>query len=98
MALPGTKGMGDLMERANALHQWEVSMRKGILPQPNSLAWPQDPFKSNFLQALSKLEMARFCRRYPKLLESLTRQMLSLANVRKMYCCSTHYRVTTVNV
>ncbi len=81
MEMPGTKGMGDLMERANALHQWELSMRKGILPRPDSLAWPQEPFKSNFLQALSKLEMARFCRRYPKLLESLTRQMLSLAKV-----------------
>ncbi len=64
---------------------WLVSsaqsrMRKGLLPIP-SADWPAEPFRSGFLAALNKMEMPRFTRRYPQLLDPLLKQMLTLVHV-----------------
>ena len=33
---------------------------RGVLPKASSLAWPDEPFRSEFLKLLKKLEMPRF--------------------------------------
>lgn len=82
LELPGTKSMDDLRDRAQALSQWKSSMQRGFLPGPDTLDWPQEPFQSSFVNALNNLGMPRFTRRYPKLLDSLLREMMELVQVR----------------
>ena len=36
--------------------------RRGVLPNPATLAWPEEPFLTQFLQVLKQLEMPRFTR------------------------------------
>ena len=79
--LPGTKNMDNLRDRAQALSQWKTSMQRGYLPEPGNLDWPVEPFQSSFVNALENLGMPRFTRRYPKLLDSLLRQMMQLVHV-----------------
>ena len=79
--LPGTKNMDDLRDRAQALSQWKASMQRGYLPEPGTVEWPVEPFQSSFVNALDNLAMPRFTRRYPKLLDSLLRQMMRLVRV-----------------
>jgi hypothetical protein len=55
-------------------------LQKGLLPDP-AAKWPAEPFRSNFLAVLNKLEMPRFTRRHPQLLDPLLKQMLSLVHV-----------------
>ena len=93
--LPGTKNMEDLKSRAQALSQWKMSMQRGILPGPDTLDWPVEPFQTSFVNALNNLGMPRFTKRYPKLLDSLLRQMMQLVHVRHLLhigpassCCS----------
>ncbi|KAA6415263.1 MAG: hypothetical protein FRX49_13645 [Trebouxia sp. A1-2] len=78
--LPGTKNMDHLRDRAQALSQWKTSMQQGYLPEPGTLDWPVEPFQSSFVNALDNLAMPRFTRRYPKLLDSLLRQMMQLVH------------------
>ncbi|KAI7839236.1 hypothetical protein COHA_006934 [Chlorella ohadii] len=78
MELPGTRSMLDLKIRLVSLADLNTSLRKGVLPQASSLAWPDEPFRSEFLKLLKQLEMPRFTRRYPKLLAPLMRQFLGL--------------------
>lgn len=59
----------------------QAKLLRGVLPSP-AAAWPAEPFRSGFLTALNKMEMPRFTRRYPQLLDPLLRQMLSLVHVR----------------
>ena len=80
--LPGTKTMDSLRDRAEALSQWKTSMQRGYLPEAGTLEWPAAPFQNSFVQALENLGMPRFTRRYPKLLDSLLRQMMQLVHVR----------------
>ena len=79
--LPGTKNMDDLRNRAQALSQWKISMQRGYLPEAGTLEWPATTFQSSFVNALENLGMPRFTRRYPKLLDSLLRQMMQLVHV-----------------
>ena len=79
--LPGTKNMDVLRSRAQALSQWKISMQRGFLPGPDTLDWPVEPFQTSFVNALNNLGMPRFTRRYPKLLDSLLRQMMQLVHV-----------------
>lgn len=78
MELPGTRDMADLKSRLLALAEWNTSLRKGVLPKAASLEWPAEPFRSQFLDVLKGLEMARFTRRHPKLLPPLLKQFLEL--------------------
>lgn len=84
--LPGTKNMDHLRDRAQALSQWKTSMQQGYLPEPGTLDWPVEPFQSSFVNALDNLAMPRFTRRYPKLLDSLLRQMMQLVHVSWQHC------------
>ena len=85
--LPGTKNMDDLKNRAQALSQWKISMQRGFLPGPDTLDWPVEPFQTSFVNALNNLGMPRFTRRYPKLLDSLLRQMMQLVHVSLFSIC-----------
>ncbi|GBF88932.1 hypothetical protein Rsub_01431 [Raphidocelis subcapitata] len=78
MELPGTTGLTELRSRAEALTTWKLALGKGVLPDAQEVEWPQEPFKTKFIEALSSLEMARFTRRYPAVLETLMKQMLML--------------------
>lgn len=84
--LPGTKNMDDLKSRAQALSEWKISMQRGFLPGPDTLDWPVEPFQTSFVNALNNLGMPRFTRRYPKLLDSLLRQMMQLVHVSLQRC------------
>ncbi|GLI68508.1 hypothetical protein VaNZ11_012952 [Volvox africanus] len=77
--LPGTRGMMDLRTRADDLATWKLALQKGTLPRMDQIEWPQEPFRSKFAEALRNLEMPRFTRRYPAVLDTLIKQMLSLA-------------------
>ncbi|GIL90546.1 hypothetical protein Vretifemale_18190 [Volvox reticuliferus] len=77
--LPGTRGMMDLRTRADDLATWKLALQKGTLPRMDQVEWPQEPFRSKFADALRNLEMPRFTRRYPAVLDTLIKQMLSLA-------------------
>ncbi|MEW5311330.1 MAG: hypothetical protein WDW38_003056 [Sanguina aurantia] len=76
--LPGTKGMAELRSRADALATWKLALQRGTLPRVEDVEWPQDPFKAKFMDALRTLEMPRFTRRYPAVLNTLMKQMLTL--------------------
>jgi hypothetical protein len=80
MELPGTTTVSDLKSRLVALAEWNSALRRGVLPRAAELAWPQEPFRSKFLDVLKRLEMPRFTRRHPKLLGPLIRQFLQLVD------------------
>ncbi len=61
-------------------------MQQGYLPEAGTLDWPVEPFQSSFVNALDNLGMPRFTRRYPKLLDSLLRQMMQLVHVSLQHC------------
>ncbi|KAK9819714.1 hypothetical protein WJX72_001579 [[Myrmecia] bisecta] len=80
MELPGTSSIRELTERAYALSTWKTKLARGVLPRLDEQEWPQEPFRATFLQALRNLEMPRFCRRHPQLLDSLLKNMLELVH------------------
>lgn len=57
MELPGTKSLSDVKMRLASLSQWNAALRKGILPTAGEVTWPQEPFRSKFIEVLKKLEM-----------------------------------------
>ena len=61
-------------------------MQQGYLPEAGTVDWPVEPFQSSFVNALDNLGMPRFTRRYPKLLDSLLRQMMQLVYVSLQHC------------
>jgi len=79
MELPGTTNVRSLKSRLLSLAQWNSKLSKGTLPKADDLTWPEEPFRSKFLDVLRKLGMARFTQKHPKLLGSLLRQFLQLA-------------------
>ena len=79
MDLPGTKDVRSLKSRLVSLAKWNTKLSKGSLPKSEELTWPEEPFRSKFLDTLRRLGMARFTQKHPKLLGSLMRQFLELA-------------------
>lgn len=80
MELPGTRGLGELRARAEDLTTWKLCLQKGVLPHPEDVQWPVEPFKTKFIEALRALEMPRFTRRYPAVLETLMKQMINMVH------------------
>eukprot|EP00882_Tetradesmus_deserticola_P023420 GHRQ01025486.1.p1 GENE.GHRQ01025486.1~~GHRQ01025486.1.p1 ORF type:complete len:224 (+),score=73.80 GHRQ01025486.1:304-975(+) len=78
--LPGTTGIAELRQRAEDLTTWKLSLQRGVLPEPEQVNWPAEPFKKKFTEALRTLEMPRFTRRYPVVLETLMKQMLAMVH------------------
>jgi hypothetical protein len=42
-------GLSELRSRAESLTTWKLSLGKGVLPTPDQVEWPQEPFKSKFM-------------------------------------------------
>jgi len=61
----------------------QSKLLKGLLPSP-AAEWPGEPFRSAFLASLNKMEMPRFTRHHPQLLDPLLKQMLTLIHVRSL--------------
>ena len=79
MELPGTTDVKQLKSRLLSLATWNSKLSKGSLPKANDVSWPEEPFRSSFLDTLRKLGMARFTQKHPKLLGSLMKQFMQMA-------------------
>lgn len=79
MELPGTTDVKQLKSRLISLATWNSKLSKGSLPKANEISWPEEPFRSSFLDTLRKLGMARFTQKHPKLLGSLMKQFMQMA-------------------
>ena len=79
MDLPGTTDVRSMRSRLLSLARWNSKLQKGTLPKPEELTWPEEPFRSKFIETLRKLGMARFTQKHPKLLGSLMKQFMQLA-------------------
>jgi len=79
LALPRTRP-GNLQDRVESLKAWQTELSKGILPnaEDSIKAWPEEPFQSQFLEILTDLEMASLTRRYPKLANTLLKNMMDM--------------------
>ena len=60
---------------------WQERLSKGVLPRLGAEQWPPAVLQKSLLEVLSKLEMPRFCRRYPALLDALLKQILQVVQV-----------------
>lgn len=79
MDLPGTTDVKQLKSRLLSLATWHSKLSKGSLPKAKDITWPEEPFRSSFLDTLRKLGMARFTQKHPKLLGSLMKQFMQMA-------------------
>lgn len=77
MDLAGTTGPVALDERARALAAWKARLRVGALPDPGA-AWPDEKLSAALVAALASLDLPRFCRRHPALLDALLMQLLGV--------------------
>lgn len=71
-----------LVQRVRALGEWKAHLQRGVLPDPGEIPWPAEPLSSTLASVLSDLEMPRFCRRFPTLLNTVLNQMVGLIRVR----------------
>lgn len=78
MALAGTTGPVDLDTRARALAAWKARLRVGALPDPGAAPWPDARLGAALVSALQSLDLPRFCRRHPALLDALIMQVLGV--------------------
>eukprot|EP00208_Stichococcus_sp_RCC1054_P001044 CAMPEP_0206142050 /NCGR_PEP_ID=MMETSP1473-20131121/15266_1 /ASSEMBLY_ACC=CAM_ASM_001109 /TAXON_ID=1461547 /ORGANISM="Stichococcus sp, Strain RCC1054" /LENGTH=666 /DNA_ID=CAMNT_0053536869 /DNA_START=327 /DNA_END=2327 /DNA_ORIENTATION=- len=76
--LPGSEFADEVTSRVKALGQWRSALQKGALPDLEQVTWPGEPLGSTISSTLSDLEMPRFCRRFPTLLNTVVNQMLEL--------------------
>lgn len=67
----------------------QEKLRKGALPKPGDESWPVPVLQQELLRTLSRLEMPRFCRKYPQLLDSLLKQLVQVVHVRP-HLANTH--------
>ena len=77
MDLAGTTGPVALDERARALSAWKARLRVGALPDPGA-PWPDAKLSGALVAALQTLDLPRFCRRHPGLLDALLMQVLGV--------------------
>ena len=71
------RGLGSLYTRPSELHgasigaaRWRDSLSQGLLPSAAALEWPPEPLQSEWLHVLDKLQVPRFSRRHPVLLDT----------------------------
>lgn len=70
--------MEQLVQRVRSLGEWKAHLQRGVLPDPGEIPWPAEPLSSTLANVLSDLEMPRFCRRFPTLLNTVLNQMVGL--------------------
>jgi hypothetical protein len=70
-----------LATRVKSLGEWKACLQRGVLPDAGAIPWPSEPLSSTLANVLSDLEMPRFCRRFPTLLNTVLNQMVGLIQV-----------------
>ena len=77
-----------LATRVKSLGEWKACLQRGVLPDAGAIPWPSEPLSSTLANVLSDLEMPRFCRRFPTLLNTVLNQMVGLIRVSIGKACS----------
>ena len=82
LRLPSTSGNVDaLTQCADGINDWKASLARGLLPSAET-RWPDDPiFREALLDALGDLDMARFTRQFPPVLDTLMKNILDILYV-----------------
>ena len=67
-----------LRRGAAGVRAWRDALARGLLPDA-SLEWPEDEtFRTALIEALGDLDMARFTRRFPPVLDTLMKNVLDI--------------------
>ena len=70
-----------LRRGAAGVRAWRDALARGLLPDA-SLEWPEDEtFRTALIEALGDLDMARFTRRFPPVLDTLMKNVLDILYV-----------------
>ena len=79
LRLPSTSGNVDSLRTcADGINEWKSSLQKGLLPGAET-KWPDDlVFREALLDALGDLDMARFTRQFPPVLDTLMKNILDI--------------------
>lgn len=79
LRLPSTAGgFANLESSAQGLNAWRGSLSRGLLPS-ESLGWPGDGvFREALLGALAELDMGKFTRRHPALVNVLLKNVMEV--------------------
>jgi len=82
LRLPSTSNNVDAMRcAADGINDWKSSLARGLLPNAET-RWPDDPvFREALLDALGDLDMARFTRQFPPVLDTLMKNILDILYV-----------------
>lgn len=79
LRLPSTSGNVDsLRQCAEGIDEWKAQLQRGLLPGSET-KWPDDlVFREALLDALGDLDMARFTRQFPPVLDTLMKNILDI--------------------
>ena len=82
LRLPSTSGNVDSLRRcASGIQDWKAQLARGLLPGAET-EWPDDVvFREALLEALGDLDMARFTRQFPPVLDTLMKNILDVLYV-----------------
>ena len=70
-----------LRRGAAGVRAWRDALARGLLPDA-ALEWPEDEtFRTALIEALGDLDMARFTRRFPPVLDTLMKNVLDILYV-----------------
>lgn len=84
------RGLGALYARSTELQRassgaarWRECLAQGLLPSPAAepLEWPPEPLRSEWLRVLAELDVPRFSRRHPALLDTTMLNLLHTVSV-----------------
>ena len=79
LRLPSTEGDVEALKRsAEGVNAWKDNLARGLLPDVD-VEWPEDAtFREALIEALGDLDMARFTRRFPPVLDTLMKNVLDM--------------------
>ena len=82
LRLPSTASNVDsLRQCADGINDWKAQLGRGLLPSAET-PWPDDPvFREGAPDALGDLDMARFTRQFPPVLDTLMKNILDILYV-----------------
>ncbi len=82
LRLPSTANSVDSLRRcADGIADWKAQLARGLMPSAET-PWPDDPtFREAMLDALGDLDMARFTRQFPPVLDTLMKNILDVLYV-----------------
>ena len=79
LRLPSAEGDVEALRRsAEGVEAWKDALSRGLLPDVDVM-WPEDDtFREALIEALGDLDMARFTRRFPPVLDTLMKNILDI--------------------